>query len=265
MQRALPHCRAANYQLGLFFGCWRRAFWLSRYRYNDTRSFGTHGRRSLQRFRAATDLLHILNYYVSAVVCYRRLSFSTCSAGGGGLALRNAAVDGAHACRWLQGARPTLLAQSEGSAAHVHLEGVRHPMLLQPCLAPLPHVPSPPAFVSDGSGSLSSDSDVDVTTSWRAMHTDSEYSGWMSADEDQKAREGSREDAESAVWPTALDLQVPAGARVVAVTGPNTGTLARIRCMHLVWGILAPSSSVSLLYLGVIQGQWLAYRCNCSI
>ena len=101
-------------------------------------------------------------------------------------------------------------------------------MLLEPCLPALPEVPSSPPFANGDSDSLSSDSDLDVTSSWRAMHTDSEYSGWMSADEDQKA--GERSSAEA--WPTALDLQVPPGARVVAVTGPNTGVLVLIQLLR---------------------------------
>lgn len=142
--------------------------------------------------------------------------------------------ESAHACRWLQGVKPTLLAQSEGAPGHVHLQGVRHPLLLQPCLSPLPDIPTSPAFISDASDGLSSDSDLDITTSWRAMHTDSEYSEWMSGEEDRKVAEGSEGQSGEAGWPTALDLKVPEGARVVAVTGPNTGVLLlEFYCLQL--------------------------------
>jgi hypothetical protein len=95
-------------------------------------------------------------------------------------------------------------------------------MLLQPCLPALPDIPASPTFVSDND-SWSSDSDLDISSSWRAMHADSEYSGWRSGEDAQKESEASEGEHAQAVWPTALDLKVPQGARVVAVTGPNTG------------------------------------------
>jgi hypothetical protein len=139
--------------------------------------------------------------------------------------------------------KPRLLPQIDGIPGCVHLEGVRHPMLLMPCLAGLPDILTAPAFLrqaDDGSGSLS-ESDLDITTSWGSTRTDSRYSSTLSSEDDRKAGKGSAQEQE-ALWPTALDLRVPEGIHVVAVTGPNTGV-----CPCFTSSILSSSSRAVFL------------------
>lgn len=121
-------------------------------------------------------------------------------------------------------------------------------MLLQPCLPALPDLPASPMFVSDGSDSLSSDSDLDITSSWRASHTDAEYAGPMS--EQEEADESAEVEP---VWPTALDLRVPDGARVVTVTGPNTGMYVHsMKPFHVEFGVVAYAAHAEHVGLGVL-------------
>jgi hypothetical protein len=60
--------------------------------------------------------------------------------------------------RWLKGVKPTLLQQEAGCPGTLHLPAVRHPLLLQPCLDPLPSIPLPPELDSESS----SESDLDI-------------------------------------------------------------------------------------------------------
>lgn len=118
-----------------------------------------------------------------------------------------AAARAGHAA-WLGGRRPVFADDGvigvgiNAQQSPMQLSGALHPLLLAPALAPLPRPPSPEDAAFE--------SDFAAPPSWGAPPPS-----------------GSRSQASSpqntAPRPRPLDLSVPPAARVVAITGPNTG------------------------------------------
>jgi DNA mismatch repair protein MutS2 len=123
--------------------------------------------------------------------------------------------------RWCNGVRPLLLdaasssnsSMGDNTPSPLALPGAKHPLLLQPSLPPLPRPPSsddacyatdfvaPPLFAfaaATASAGSSSESD--------------DEGGAVTVTQQQQGRTAKP-----------LQLAVPASARVVAITGPNTG------------------------------------------
>ena len=104
---------------------------------------------------------------------------------------------------------PRLMTIQEGrSTGWVRLQGIRHPLLLQPALEPLPRVPT-----------LEDASLTEFYSSSTASYTSSSDGASSSeADEDEGAGGGAP--------PRPIDLRVPPLISVASITGPNTGTVA---------------------------------------
>lgn len=96
--------------------------------------------------------------------------------------------------------RPELLSR-ELHASNVDLAGVRHPLLLQPCL---PKLPDPPTEDEIGFAAA-------ANTQPLSEHIQ------------RNLRTQSQSHPLPASWPQPLDLTIPAGIQVVALTGANTG------------------------------------------
>ena len=110
-----------------------------------------------------------------------------------------ASARGRHA-DWLQATQPRFLSEEESSAGEgcMTISQARHPLLLGPCLAPLPVAPT------------ASDTEPSV--------------GIGQSMPSGKSAEPSQ--SRSRAPPVPLDLLVPSGKTVVVVTGPNTGLSA---------------------------------------
>uniref|UniRef100_A0A061RIK4 DNA mismatch repair protein MutS2 n=3 Tax=Tetraselmis sp. GSL018 TaxID=582737 RepID=A0A061RIK4_9CHLO len=113
---------------------------------------------------------------------------------------------------WMDAARPTLRPYGGGGGEHqIRLRGIRHPLLLQPSL---PDPPLPP-LVGDAVAAFSSRflgrsdaAPVPLTEQKRRK---------------QQHREADAIGANRPPPPKSIDILVPRGTSVVAVTGPNTG------------------------------------------
>jgi DNA mismatch repair protein MutS2 len=148
------------------------------------------------------------------------------------------AARGKHA-QWCQGVRPVFVGHSGSSSSSsssngssggsssgssdgaslspLHMPGARHPLLLQPSLPPLPRPPSaddasfetdyvPPPLFALATATASNDSDSDDSGSSQGL-----------------APGGQSPDQGLVRTAKPLDIRVPDSARVVAITGPNTG------------------------------------------
>eukprot|EP00892_Ulva_mutabilis_P004836 jgi/Ulvmu1/2724/UM014_0181.1 len=100
--------------------------------------------------------------------------------------------------KWLRGSRPLLLSIDSHDAI-VDLAGVRHPLLLQNCLETLSDPPT-------DEGAMFSASVEASCQGTHAKHSQCDAAAPVTAS-----------------WPEPLDLTVPAGVQVVALTGANTG------------------------------------------
>jgi hypothetical protein len=98
----------------------------------------------------------------------------------------------------------------------VHLHGVCHPLLAETALPPLPEPPAAMDVIMNTSpGKLGSFKPMDVAK-FEAVAEAARNVG--------KAQKVSKEGKHRvALMPQPVDLRVPTQARVVAVTGPNTG------------------------------------------
>lgn len=110
-----------------------------------------------------------------------------------------ATARGRHA-DWLQATQPRFLSEEESSAGEgcMTISQARHPLLLGPCLSPLPVAPT------------ASDTEPSVGIG-QSMPS---------------GRSAEPTQARSRAPPVPLDLLVPSGKTVVVVTGPNTGLSA---------------------------------------
>lgn len=126
--------------------------------------------------------------------------------------------------RWLRGTRPTFVGDDddggggsggpEGGWA-VHLAGARHPVLMQPALAPLPQPPS--------SEDNSFGRNFTERPPWEAQ--------LLAVAPPAPAPPPSASGGGPAALPRPLDLRIPAAARVVAITGAQrTRAPARAAC-----------------------------------
>ena len=110
-------------------------------------------------------------------------------------------------CRWLGGIPPVLMDLREAADHGIaRLQGVCHPLLLAPCLAPLPAAPTAKEVFVPGAQSQ-------AVLGLREP---------LSASDNESGASGG-EDTGTAGMPRPVDLRVPPGARVASVTGPNTG------------------------------------------
>lgn len=104
------------------------------------------------------------------------------------------------------------------------LHGVCHPLLLEEALSPLPEPPTPedvfvPGVAADGV-SQATPADIAMRLQRDSMRARSKRER---ASDGSSSEAGERDvDAEGAM-PQPVDLRIPPGARVAAVTGPNTG------------------------------------------
>lgn len=97
----------------------------------------------------------------------------------------------------------------------MHALGVFHPLLLEPSLTPLKEPPATDAVNYDAdAASLSSSAAADSMgkASWEPQQSPRQVYG-------KRGRPKGRA-------PCPVDLLVPAGVKVVAVTGPNTGAVS---------------------------------------
>ena len=129
---------------------------------------------------------------------------------------------------WLGGARPEFVEAAaeaaDGAAAPASLisaPGALHPLLLEPALEPLPRAPTADdrPFAADFQA---------VPTFGALSAAGGAGGGNRRSGSSSSGGGGSRPRGERAARPRPLDLRVPAGKRVVAITGPNTG--ARLFC-----------------------------------
>ncbi|CAL8471247.1 g10789 [Coccomyxa elongata] len=105
---------------------------------------------------------------------------------------------------WCSGVRPRFLHPEDATQqGTVQVEGMRHPLLLQRSLPPLPPIPLSPA--------------QDLDTSFLDLVGPPSSSTPVEAPAEAPKPEALQPP------PRAVDFTVPAGARVVTVTGPNTG------------------------------------------
>jgi DNA mismatch repair protein MutS2 len=127
--------------------------------------------------------------------------------------------------RWLRGTRPTFVGDgddggggSEGGGPEggwaVHLPGARHPVLMQPALAPLPQPPS--------SEDNSFGRNFTERPPWEAQ--------LLAVAPQAPAPPPSASGGGAAALPRPLDLRIPAAARVVAITGARAREPARAAC-----------------------------------
>lgn len=117
--------------------------------------------------------------------------------------------------------RPVLQSR-ECHASSVDLAGVRHPLLLQPCLPKLPDPPTEDEIV------------FAAVANTRLLSEQTQ----------RNCRTQSQAHPLPESWPEPLDLCIPAGIQVVALTGANTGgktsclkALVRamtVNCIHTV-------------------------------
>ncbi|GLC46171.1 hypothetical protein PLESTB_001197300 [Pleodorina starrii] len=121
--------------------------------------------------------------------------------------------------RWLGGVRPSF--EIEPGASPLHVPGARHPVLMQRGLPPLPQPPS----VDDNRF----DRDFQAAGAWelrRVFVPDGPRPGEMPypGSTTGGGAEGEGEEGPmQQLLPRPLDLRVPSGRSVVAITGPNTG------------------------------------------
>ncbi|KAL3147779.1 hypothetical protein ABBQ32_002512 [Trebouxia sp. C0010 RCD-2024] len=127
-------------------------------------------------------------------------------------ALDIACARGKHAV-WCGAQQPVFISQSEAEETGcMHALGVFHPLLLEPSLTPLKEPPATDAVNYDAdAASLSSSAAADSMgkASWEPQQSPRQVYG-------KRGRPKGRA-------PCPVDLLVPAGVKVVAVTGPNTG------------------------------------------
>ena len=104
----------------------------------------------------------------------------------------------------------------------INATAVYHPLLLEPCLEPLKEPPS------------TEEINYDDPTAANATPTGSsaaESTGKADWEPQPSFRQtGMANGREKGKLPCPLDLLIPAGIKVVAVTGPNTGGLCFCRC-----------------------------------
>ena len=95
----------------------------------------------------------------------------------------------------------------------MHAVGVFHPLLLEPSLPPLKEPPATEVVNYDAAASPSSSAAADSMgkASWEPQQAPRQIYGHRSRPKGKV--------------PCPVDLLVPAGVKVVAVTGPNTGVL----------------------------------------
>jgi DNA mismatch repair protein MutS2 len=104
---------------------------------------------------------------------------------------------------WLGGVRPRFVGNAGDAdigASSISVPGALHPLLLEPALEPLPRAPSA--------------NDQPFAADFQAVPTFGAPPG--------SGSQGRRSN-DQASRPRPLDLRMPAGKRVVAITGPNTG------------------------------------------
>ena len=131
-----------------------------------------------------------------------------------------AAARASHA-EWLGASAPTLADPDDDDRAPA-LPGMRHPLLLEPSLAPLPR-----------GGKVGAE---ETTQGW-------EEDGEVESDDESS--ESSESSAASASTVVPVDFVVPAGASLVAITGPNTGgKTASIKALGL--GLLMARAGLHL-------------------
>lgn len=96
----------------------------------------------------------------------------------------------------------------------MHALGVFHPLLLEPSLPPLKEPPAAEAldYEADASASSSAVADSMGKASWEPQQPPRQVYG--------------RRGQPKGKAPCPVDLLVPAGVKVVAVTGPNTGAVS---------------------------------------
>lgn len=138
-------------------------------------------------------------------------------------ALDVACARGRHAA-WVGGVEPRLHAASPDVAA-VNISNARHPLLLEKSLPKLPTPPLPelPSAALDGvSGPMAAVKLVPEL--WGKVASKQPPSGPLPGSNGSvKSSTTSRTDASVSSGPVPVDLVVPPGKAVVAVTGPNTG------------------------------------------
>jgi DNA mismatch repair protein MutS2 len=92
------------------------------------------------------------------------------------------------------------------------LHGVCHPVLLEPALAPLPPPPMPQEVFIPGPAPADVLRRMTHDTARSTANERVGHASWYGA-----------EDVRLAAMPRPVDLRVPVGVLVAAVTGPNTG------------------------------------------
>jgi hypothetical protein len=135
-------------------------------------------------------------------------------------------------CRWIGGSAPQLITcHDAGNDTYAHLHDIMNPILLAPALEPLPAPPKDePIFIPGADENVSEDEAAPLPTPADDASMGPNFginnrnarrhngSGSTSSASHQKKHDGER-----AAMPRPVDLRVPKGARVAAVTGPNTG------------------------------------------
>lgn len=96
---------------------------------------------------------------------------------------------------------PPVLVSRGTQASMIDLAGIRHPLLLQPCL---PDLPDP----------LIQDDTLMTASTGTCISNQHGHGNQVEQRESETA---------PASWPEPLDLTVPEGVQVVALTGANTG------------------------------------------
>lgn len=126
---------------------------------------------------------------------------------------------------WLHAVEPRFCSATE-AAAHgpVHICGALHPLLLQPSLPPppLPPLPAQGNAPEHSFGPLAALSMVPELWSRMGMAPAQPTPSGKSATPQQTSASGAAAQRQP-VRPVAIDLTVPDGTKVAAVTGPNTG------------------------------------------
>ncbi|KXZ48804.1 hypothetical protein GPECTOR_25g388 [Gonium pectorale] len=117
---------------------------------------------------------------------------------------------------WLSGVRPHFV--DESSDLLLHVPGALHPVLMQRGLPPLPQPPS----VDDNRF----DRDFQAAPAWevrRVLQPEGPASGLAAGAAGSGDPASGAASSPAGLLPRPLDLRVPAGKAVVAITGPNTG------------------------------------------
>jgi hypothetical protein len=106
-----------------------------------------------------------------------------------------------------------------------HLHGVCNPVLLEPALAPLPEPPASEEIYTSGTASDGSDGRMhpaDILAQ-AVKKAEAQKAARNQGNKGQPRNAQEKESPGRGAMPRPVDLRVPAGAHVAAVTGPNTG------------------------------------------